>query len=136
MTSSQNLNMLKQYVNETKNLLPILRAEEKEYFHKLEESMTEVLENDNSITLASMDDCYRIFGYPSDIIHQYYSDIDLAPYTSAVKSVKLKNRILLSIGVAVLAILISLLVIMWQDHQVFMRSEVIFKTTEITEEIQ
>ena len=135
MISPQEHDLLNQYLKEIKNLLPLLRQQEKEYFHKMEENMYEVLESDESITLSSTEDCYRIFGYPNDIIHQYYSSMDVASYASAVNLSKLKNRIMIAIGCVTLAIAISLLIIMWHEHQVFLQQRIFFQTTEITEEI-
>ena len=134
MITPQEHDLLNQYLKEIKNLLPLLRQQEKEYFHKMKENMYEVLESDESLTLFSKEDCYRIFGYPNDIIHQYYSSMDVASYASAVNLSKLKNRIMIAIGCVTLAIAFSLLATMWQAHKVFTSQEIFFETSEITEE--
>ena len=135
MTSPNEHDLLNQYLKETKSLLPLLRRQEKEYFDKMEENLHEVLESDESMTLSSMEDCYRIFGRPNEIIHQYYSGLDVASYASAVSLSKLRNRIMIAAVSVMLVLGLSLLVIMWQAHQSFLREEVFFKTTEITEEL-
>ncbi|MBR6150422.1 MAG: hypothetical protein IKQ25_04005 [Lachnospiraceae bacterium] len=101
----------------------------------MEENLHEVLESDESMTLSSMEDCYRILGRPNEIIHQYYSGLDMASYASAVSLSKLRNRIMIAAVSVMLVLVLSLLVIMWQAHQSFLREEVFFKTTEITEEL-
>ncbi|MBR3509102.1 MAG: hypothetical protein IKO03_10110 [Lachnospiraceae bacterium] len=135
MTSPNEHDLLNQYLKETKSLLPLLRRQEKEYFDKMEENLHEVLESDESMTLSSMEDCYRILGRPNEIIHQYYSGLDMASYASAVSLSKLRNRIMIAAVSVMLVLVLSLLVIMWQAHQSFLREEVFFKTTEITEEL-
>ncbi|MBE5861344.1 MAG: hypothetical protein E7295_00665 [Lachnospiraceae bacterium] len=135
MTSPNEHDLLNQYLKETKSLLPLLRRQEKEYFDKMEENLHEVLESDESMTLSSMEDCYRILGRPNEIIHQYYSGLDVASYASAVSLSKLRNRIMIAAVSVMLVLGLSLLVIMWQAHQSFLREEVFFKTTEITEEL-
>ncbi|MBR6150418.1 MAG: hypothetical protein IKQ25_03985 [Lachnospiraceae bacterium] len=92
----------------------------------MEESLHEALESDESITLSSMEDCYRILGRPDEVIHQYYSGMDVASYASAVSLRKLRNRIMIAAGSVMLVLVLSLLVIMWQAHQTFVREEVFF----------
>ena len=126
MTSPNEHDLLNQYLKETKSLLPLLRRQEKEYFDKMEENLHEVLESDESMTLSSMEDCYRILGRPNEIIHQYYSGLDVASYASAVSLSKLRNRIMIAAVSVMLVLGLSLLVIMWQAHQTFVREEVFF----------
>ena len=97
MKSSRTHLLIRQYLNEVKCLLPVLRREEIDYFQKMEANMYDLLENGDFEPPASMEDCHKIFGEPEELVHQYYSCVDVASYAASVNFRKMIRNIILSV---------------------------------------
>ncbi len=136
MKSSRTHLLIRQYLNEVKCLLPVLRREEIDYFQKMEANMYDLLENGDFEPPASMEDCHKIFGEPKELVHQYYSCVDMASYAASVNFRKMIRNIILSVCGVIMGIVFITCVIIWQDHQHFLKNELAIKTAEIIEEVR
>lgn len=125
MKSLKNKGLKKEYLGKIKYLLPVLSKEEKEYLRKLEMNIDEILENKDVDAMSSMDDFYQTFGDPSEIVRQYYSDLEKNSVQSIIRFRKLLNGLIVAGCMFFIIAVISLSVIMWQDHQAFLREEMV-----------
>ncbi len=133
MMRGQSRDLISQYLKEVKSLLPIVRIEEGAYFRKMEAGMRELLENDESLNPSSMEDCYCIFGKPEEIIHQYYSGMDIGAFAAEVNNQRFTQRIIMGVFAIFFLIVLLVSIITLEAHKSFLRTEVFFQTTEIIE---
>ena len=134
MKSLLKRNLMRQYLNEVKCLLPVFRMEEKIYLQKIENEMIDILESNEFPEPSSLEDYHRFFGEPSEIIHQYYSGIDMASYAFSINIKKTIKHVFICVFGLIFAAIILLNLILWQEHLSVVHSEAVFKTTEIIEE--
>ncbi len=81
----------RQYINNTKNFFPIIRKEEKIFFKKLKENITDYTK-DNPI--SSIQELYALFGKPIDVMRDYYSNVNTADLQLEIKNaMRIQKRI-------------------------------------------
>lgn len=131
MKSPTNHALKKQYLDKIRFLLPVYRREEKEYLRRLELNVDEVLENEDVSALSSMDDYYRTFGEPSEIVRQYYSTLNTDSVYSIIRFRKLTTGLIFAACIAFIVAIVILCAIAWQQHQLSMREEAVFIDYEI-----
>lgn len=120
------------YMREIRNLFPALRREERKYLRKMEENITDYLENEcPPAAVSSVEDLRQIFGDPREIVHQYYSTMEPDAFYSFLRVRRLMGRVALFFCGLVLAFTAFLAVILYQEHLSVMRQEAVFTTTEI-----
>ena len=67
-------NLCKQYIKNAKTLFPIIGKTEKEYLKKLELNVQDYCEESS---VSSIEELYRDFGSPSEVVNSYFSSVDL-----------------------------------------------------------
>lgn len=67
-------NLCKQYIKNAKTLFPIIGKTEKEYLKKLELNVQDYCEESS---VSSIEELYRDFGSPSEVVNSYFSSVKL-----------------------------------------------------------
>lgn len=127
---SPNLNpqalLKKKYLTQLRVLLPVMRKEERTYLRRMETTIDEQLEASDSATFSCMEDFYREFGEPRDVIRFYFSEMDMKSLYSIISIRRFLNRVGIFICSLVLTAIIFWGYLFWQEHRSFIRSEAIF----------
>ena len=125
-----NNSLQTKYLKEIRSLLPILRREEKEYLRKMAENIeeTRLIEN---VDLETLDDYYKVFGEPKDIIHQYYTEMDMNSFYKIISRRRLIRQITGFVCILTLCLAVFECIIRYQEYKVFQDSKIASYTTEI-----
>lgn len=129
-TLTKKTNFSRKYMNEVKVLFPIIRKTEKTYLRQMKQNIDDYCEQ---ATVSSMEDLYEKFGKPQDIVCHYYSIMDMAQFFSHIHLRRTIKSFLAFICVVIFAITLFYTVVLYQEHLTFMRQEVTFTETTISE---
>ncbi|MCR5829002.1 MAG: hypothetical protein K6F93_01460 [Lachnospiraceae bacterium] len=125
-----NDSLSKKYLSEVKLLFPILRKEEKTYLRKMRHNIDDYCENSS---VQSIDDIYNEFGKPQDVVNDYFSMMDVSSFISSVRFRKILKRVICFICAVTLIIICIHCLILYQEHEAFLRQEVVIIEKNITE---
>lgn len=128
MKTQTKSNFPQKYVREIKALFPIIRKQEKSYLKQMKHNIDDYCEQ---TTVSSMDELYEEFGKPQDVVHSYYSMMDLTLLFSHISLHRLIKRILTCVCIIAFAITVFAGVILYREHLTFMRQEAVFVETII-----
>ncbi len=130
MRKNYNYRTIKRYIREIKALLPLMRKEEHKYLKTMMQNINDFcFDRDDPISIS---DLYREFGEPHDVVSSYYLTIDTSILYSHIRLHKFLTLFLYSIFSVLFVFLIYYSIILYQEHKVFMREEVVFIEEEIT----
>ena len=87
MTKGNDIRRIKEeYINEIKFLFPDIRKEERQYLQGLSKNIDEYLDTGEHFDeMSSKESFYLFFGNPSDIVHQYYSNMNINVFCSYLR---------------------------------------------------
>lgn len=123
-----------EYMNEIKFLFPDIRKEERQYLQGLSKNIDEYLDTGEHFDeMSSKESFYLIFGNPSDIVHQYYSNMNINVFCSYLRLGRLKKRLFITLLSLILIISVLVSIFLWQEHLSIMRSEAVMTENEIIE---
>jgi len=125
-----NDSLSKKYLGEVKLLFPILRKEEKAYLRKMKHNIDDFCENSS---VQSIDDIYDEFGKPQDVVNDYFSMMDVSAFISCIRFRKILKRIICFICAALFIIVCIHCLILYQEHESFLRQEVVIVEEKISE---
>lgn len=125
--------LARRYINEVKLLLPSVHRQERIYLKNME-GMIEDFCQEQSI--SDMDCIYRQFGTPPDTVAAYFATMDTEQLTQLFRMRRLKKGIFLTLTACIAAFLLFLGIILYQEHLMFMRQEMVdqYETITILEE--
>ena len=88
----------KEYISEIKSLFPINRKMEKTYLNKMATDVEDFCEENN---ITTIDELYKTYGTPEDVVHNYISLLDRKTLVKHINTAKFVKIIAVSILVAV-----------------------------------
>jgi len=135
MKKGNDLRRIKEeYMNEIKFLFPDIRKEERQYLQGLSKNIDEYLDTDEHFDeMSSKESFYLFFGNPSDIVHQYYSNMETKDFCSYLSLGRLKKRVFFTLLALILTISVLISIVLWQEHLSMMRSEIVTAENKIIE---
>ena len=120
--------LCKEYIKEVKAMFPVKGKKERKYIKQLSKDIEDYCEESKATTKEEL---YENYGNPVDVVAEYFSAIG-APYV--IKKIRISKYIKALIAI-IIAILISLSTlyanILWEEHQMIMREEMVFVETVI-----
>lgn len=121
-------NLCKTYASKIKSLFPIMGKTERKYINTIKINVNDYLgEKPNS----NLEDLYKEFGTPKDVINSYYATIDTE---SIIKRIKFTKYIKISVYVLIICLLSSTIYylrILYEEHHVFMEEQIYSEETII-----
>lgn len=132
MKKQKRITLKKEYICEIRNLLPILRREEKAYLQGIEKAIDDFISEEEEPSLCTLEDYYSIFGKPRDVIQEYYSCIEGELIYSCVKRRRLIQKGVLAIGTLLCLGIVFSYVLLLREHQSVMRQETVYITQQFT----
>lgn len=131
MHTEDIITLKKKYLQEIRSLLPTLRIKEKAYLQGISQNIDDYLE-ENSASLQKTEDFYAIFGEPHEVLQTYYSGMEKPALRSCIRMHQIKQISVLAFCSLFLILALFLAVIVYQEHQMVMREEMVSVTTTIT----
>ena len=124
---SPNLNpqalLKKKYLTQLRVLLPVMRKEERTYLRHMETTIDEFLDASDSSAFSCMENFYREFGEPREVIQNYYSGMNIESFCSVISIRRFLKRIGIFLCSLMLAAAIFWGYVFWQEHLIFLQSK-------------
>lgn len=120
--------LCKEYIKEVKAMFPVKGKKERKYIKQLSNDIEDYCEESNATTKEEL---YENYGNPVDVVAEYFSAIG-APYV--IKKIRISKYIkaLIAVIIAVILVLSTVYgVVLWEEHQMIMREEMVFVETVI-----
>lgn len=120
--------LCKEYIKEVKAMFPVKGKKERKYIKQLSKDIEDYCEESNATTKEEL---YENYGNPVDVVAEYFSAIG-APYV--IKKIRTSKYIkaLIAVIIAVILVLSTVYgVVLWEEHQMIMREEMVFVETVI-----
>lgn len=120
--------LCKIYIRKIKALFPIMGKSERNFIKTIKINVNDFLADTPD---CNLEDLYKEFGTPEDVINSYYTSVNT---DRIIKRIKISKyvKILISIFILCLLALTSLrFYILYEEHQVFMQEQVFFEETVI-----
>ncbi len=111
--------LCKQYIRNVKALFPSIRKSERDYLKKLEQNLVEYCEENDFSTL---EDLYKDFGTPADVINSYYSTIDMDDLCKQIQISKMIKSTLIALMISVLVATVTYCTVLYGEYQGFKQS--------------
>lgn len=122
-------NYSQKYINNVKALFPITRKEERNYLRQMKQNIDDYCAES---AVSSMEELYLEFGKPQDVVHDYYSMVDIIPLFTYIRLRRIIKYFLTFFCVIIFVIAIYTCTILYKEHLVFMRQEAMFTETTIS----
>ena len=120
--------LCKEYIKEVKAMFPVKGKKERKYIKQLSKGVEDNCEESNATTKEEL---YENYGNPVDVVAEYFSAIG-APYV--IKKIRISKYIkaLIAVIIAVILVLSTVYgVVLWEEHKMIMREEMVFVETVI-----
>ena len=120
--------LCKEYIKEVKAMFPVKGKKERKYIKQLNKDIEDYCEESNATTKEEL---YENYGNPVDVVAEYFSAIG-APYV--IKKIRISKYIkaLIAVIIAVILVLSTVYgVVLWEEHKMIMREEMVFVETVI-----
>lgn len=116
------------YIRKIKTLFPIMGKSERKYIRPLKTNVYDFLtDNPNS----NLDDLYKEFGNPEDVINSYYTTIDTDNVIKRIKISKYIKLLIIALIICLLSLTILRFYILYEGHQVFLEEQIVSEETVI-----
>ena len=120
--------LCKTYIRKIKTLFPIMGKSERNFIKPLKTNVNDFLaDNPNS----NLEDLYKEFGKPEDVINSYYTTIDTNNIIKRIKISKYIKSLTIILIICLLSLTILRFYILYDGHQVFKEEQVLFEETLI-----
>ena len=110
------------FKSKNKTLFPTIRKSEREYLKKLEKNLAEYCEENGASTL---EDLYKDFGTPADVVNSYYSTVDIDYLCKQIRISKMVKSALIVLIISALAAAATYCSVLYAEHQAF-KDQLIF----------
>lgn len=118
----------KEYIKEIKAMFPIKGRAERKYIKKLSNDVEEYCEDAGVI---SKEDLYENYGTPFNVVESYFTVTGIS-YVSKKLKISKYIKILISVIIDIALIISSLYAyIIWEEHEMIMREEMVGVETVI-----
>ena len=120
--------LCKEYIKEVKAMFPVKGKKERKYIKQLSKDIEDYCEESKATTKEEL---YENYGNPVDVVAEYFSAIG-APYV--IKKIRISKYIkaLIAVIIAVILVLSTVYgVVLWEEHKMIMREEMVFVETVI-----
>lgn len=121
-------NLAKQFTKNVRAFFPIVGKVEKEYLKKLELNLEDYCEEKQ---VSSLEELYKDFGTPSDVVHSYYSSVNIDYILKRLRLTKIIKTCLVTLIVAILVAVSAYCFRLHSDYKVLENQQIFFEETTI-----
>lgn len=120
--------LCKQYIRNVKALFPTIRKSERAYLKKLGQNLAEYCEEN---TIVTLEDLYKDFGTPADVINSYYSTVDIDYLCKQIRVSKMVKSALIVLMISALVVTATYCSVLYGEYQDFKQSAIFSEETFI-----
>ena len=106
------------YIRKVKLLFPVMGKYERKYIKAITINVNDYLAD---VPESTIDDLYKEFGTPKDIIDSYYSTVNT---DDVIKKIRISKYIKLILTICLLSLTIMKIYIQYEGHKVFMEEQI------------
>lgn len=114
--------MSKQYMKNVKTLFPTIGKPEKAYLQQLELAVEDYCTEKGSISLEKL---YDDFGTPADVVHTYYSNVNIEYFLKRLNISKKLKALIVTLFLSILVSTLAYCIVLYQECKI-MKSQQIF----------
>jgi len=109
------------YIRKVKLLFPVMSKYERKYIKAITINVNDYLAD---VPESTIDDLYKEFGTPKDIIDSYYSTVNTDDVIKKIRISKYIKLILILLTICLLSLTIMKIYIQYEGHKVFMEEQI------------
>lgn len=113
--------LCRNYIRKIKTLFPIMGKSERHYIKTIQFNVDDFLADKAD---SNLDDLYKEFGTPEDVINNYYLSVDTDNIIKRIRISKYFKIFLIVLILCLLSLTTYRLVILYEGHQVFMEEQI------------
>lgn len=118
----------KTYIRKVKTLFPIMGKSERCFIKPLKSNVDDFLADHPQ---SNLEDLYKEFGKPEDVINSYYITIDTNNIIKRIKISKYIKFLIIVLAICLFSLTILRFYILCEEHQVFMEERIYSEETVI-----
>ena len=120
--------LCKTYIKKIKTLFPIMGKSERNFIKPLKTNVDDFLvDNPNS----NLEDLYKEFGKPEDVVNSYYLSTDTNNIIKRIKVSKYIKTLVIALIICLLSLTALHFYILSEEHRVFMEEQIYSEETVI-----
>lgn len=120
--------LCKIYIRKIKALFPLMGKSERNFIKTIKINVDDFLADAPN---SNLEDLYKEFGTPEDVINSYYVSVNTDSIIKRIRISKYVKIIIIVLVLCLLALTIYRLLILYEDHQVFMQEQIYSEDTII-----
>lgn len=120
--------LCKTYIKKIKSLFPIMGKSERNYIKTIKINVDDFLADSPN---SSIEDIYKEFGNPGDVITSYYETIDTNNIIKRISIFKYIKLLIIVLIVCSLSLTIFYIKVKYDQHKVFMEEQIFSEETII-----
>ncbi len=120
--------LCKTYIRRVKALFPLMGKSERKYIKNLRTNINDYLVD---MPNSNINDLYKEFGSPKDIINSYYSTIDIDNVIKRIRISKYIKTFIILLAMCLLSLTVLRFYIHYEEHQIFMKEQIYSNETII-----
>lgn len=113
--------LCKTYIRRVKTLFPLMGKSERKYIKILKTNINDYLVDTPN---SNINDLYKEFGNPKDIMNSYYSTIDIDNVIKKIRISKYVKTLIILLAMCLLSLTVLRFYIQYEGHQVFMKEQI------------
>ena len=113
--------LCKTYIRRVKTLFPLMGKSERKYIKILKTNINDYLVDTPN---SNINDLYKEFGSPKDIMNSYYSTIDIDNVIKKIRISKYVKTLIILLAMCLLSVTVLRFYIQYEGHQVFMKEQI------------
>ena len=120
--------LCKIYIRRTKALFPLMGKSERKYIKILKTNINDYLAD---MPNSTINDLYKEFGSPKDIINSYYSTIDIDNIIKRIRISKYVKMLIILLAICIFSLSALRFYMRYEAHKVFMEERIYSQETII-----
>ena len=113
--------LCKTYIRRVKTLFPLMGKSERKYIKILKTNINDYLVDTPN---SNINDLYKEFGSPKDIMNSYYSTIDIDNVIKKIRISKYVKTLIILLAMCLLSLTVLRFYIQYEGHQVFIKEQI------------
>ena len=113
--------LCKTYIRRVKTLFPLMGKSERKYIKILKTNINDYLVDTPN---SNINDLYKEFGSPKDIMNSYYSTIDIDNVIKKIRISKYVKTLIIFLAMCLLSLTVLRFYIQYEGHQIFMKEQI------------
>lgn len=120
--------LCKTYIRKIKTLFPVMGKSERSFIKPIKTNVDDFLTDAPD---SNLEDLYKEFGKPEDVINSYYTTVDTDNVIRRIKISKYIKILIITLTICLLSLTILRFYILYDGHQVFLKEQIYSEDTII-----